>query len=265
MNPLSSRNAQIQMGIKPIIGIVLAVIVILATVVVFVALVGVFVGDVDQETEALYNEFLKAADTLANENVPDGTACYIRASMGEDWMLFMFDVDKGLVKQTCGGDEDVKKPEAMSGKAAFCVCDVGDSGGDDDDCMEEGAKCRRIDYFKKFWYPDHNEYDDDEFGWWSDDVDSWKANQGIKWGDGHIYGQDCDGSVWSEGPNTYIIKKDGPNLVVKRLPKSTDDEEAPKTTTGRLKSNNAPLKPCRKIAQELEQTTGGGVASTIKQ
>ncbi|MFQ5474353.1 MAG: hypothetical protein ACE5DM_00820 [Candidatus Nanoarchaeia archaeon] len=263
-----SKKAQIQMGIKPIIGIILAVIVILATVVVFVALIGVFVGNTDQETESLYNAFLGAAGTLANDKVPDGTACYLRASISKDWMLLMFDAKEPTLEQRCGGNEAVEKPDACGGtkatkKGCFCVCDVGGSGADDNDCKEKGAKCHKVDYFKAFWYPDHDKFENDEWTWWSDDVDSWTT--GGSTGDGQVYGQDCGGTVWSEGPNTYILKKSGTDLIVRRLPKGTDSPKAPKTSTGRLKSLDQPLKPCRRLADELKQTSKGGVSSAITQ
>jgi len=247
----NNKKAQGGIGLttNEILGLILFVLVIFVVFAVFMNFLGIFSTKIDQQTASFFNQFLEGTNVLADSSQD---ACYIQGSMDSDWGLLMFDAAKPTLWQKCGGDEEVDKPSTCGGKRStakgcVCVCPVGGGGADDDDCSEKGTKCFKVDKFKAFKYPDHNAYDDDEFGWWTGMSSGWVG--GISWAEGHIYAKDCGGSVWASGTSQYVLKKSGTNLLIKRVPTAASGNKVS------LKSLN--ISSCRALYQKLRQESGG--------
>lgn len=174
-----SRKSQTELSLQQIIGLVIAVVIVLATVALFISLMMIFVGPPDSGSvrtlETLYKTVL-AFDNPHNQN----TSCFIRAEyVGEDWSIVGFNADgvqasdnsffcsigADCIEESCGHDDNVKKPGACGNGPCLCLCN---GGGDVDgnDCQETGSVCRKIPRnagFDQFFYP-INADEDGEYG-----------------------------------------------------------------------------------------------------
>ena len=250
------RKAQLSMSLKPIIGIILAIIVIIATFSLFFGIFKIFFGSsgVDQPTAVFFMNLETAIDGLSKSSE---NSCYIQGSIDKKYGFFFFDVrgEKQLVKKEgfWGGSVDYfERPLSCAGRSCACLCEVKKG---EDACLS--GKCFNINSFDFVWYPANiynvglskNEYSNYEL-WWGDNKWGFPSTVDARvqtppyWVQALILGsQQGEGTVWAGGAQSYILKKqDSKNLLIKRIPLENLDIEI-----SNLEIDSKNIKPCSDI------------------
>ncbi|MBT7903495.1 hypothetical protein HN587_06550 [Candidatus Woesearchaeota archaeon] len=159
------KKAQVEMGIKPLIGLILAALIIVGTIGLFTGLLKIFTKDADAGSSATLKKFHRSMEALANPSHEYTSCGFMNYYVEADFAILGFN-SEGVVSNTeddlfngieeyCGAAEDDNdKPLGKCGsKACLCLCDggVGDISGDDCDsgtCLKLSAS---ISYFN--FYP----------------------------------------------------------------------------------------------------------------
>ena len=175
-------KAQLIMGLKPITGLIMAIIVIIATIGFFYGLSGIFGGGPDEETSSAFSRFMESVEIVAKADEP----CYFTGSWDIDFAIVGFDKNEKEVIQECDRAAPVFKPKSCVG-ACICLCDGGTGDVSGDDCKPED--CKPMTEFEEFKYPSH-------------------GDDGATLGNLIIYNKACGGTVWREGTNSYLLEKD---------------------------------------------------------
>lgn len=162
-----SKKAQISMGVQPIIGGILAFMVIVATVGLFMGLMRIFSPKANEGTVKGFSNIVEGADALysvKNAGSEAVNSCYILNAYTEpNFAIVGFNEDgvKSLteneenrackhgsfcIEEHCGVvEDDVNKPVKCGSGPCICLCDVGKVGDlDGDDCDKGNAKCSKL-------------------------------------------------------------------------------------------------------------------------
>jgi hypothetical protein len=237
----SSRKAQISMGIKPIIGSIIALMVILATVGLFIGLMNIFSPKADEGTVSGFSQISEGVEALYNPKNTDTLSCSILNLYGQpDWAVAGFNADgttsltegekckRGgfCIEEHCGlVEDDVDKPLKCGSGACLCLCDGGGMGDvDGDDCDEGNARCY------KFKAPEL-----EQFVYAS-------ADQKV-FADLVVYSESCWGTDRKVRAGV-VLSKDGKKLTVFEFSKPEE-----------IKNRFATTIPCRDLARKLKQAS----------
>ncbi len=176
-----SRKASVEITLQQIIGAIIAAIVILATLSLFIGLMNIFTGPPDtgslETLETLYNTITAMYDPQ-NKN----DSCVMKGSfIKADWTIVGMNADEvtaadndfecvvggNCVEESCGADQNIKKPSSCGQGPCICLCqgggDVTGAGDTDgDDCQEGNAVCRKFPTnigFDQFFFPNDDTED----------------------------------------------------------------------------------------------------------
>ncbi|MBI5398109.1 hypothetical protein HZB03_01475 [Candidatus Woesearchaeota archaeon] len=159
-----AKKAQISMGVKPIIGGILAFMVIVATIGLFMGLMRIFSPKANEGTVKGFSNIVEGAEALysaKNTGSEEVNSCYILNAYTEpNFAIVGFNEDgvKSLtenkvckhggfcIEEHCGAiDDDVDKPVKCGSGPCVCLCDAGKLGDlDGEDCDKGNAKCSKL-------------------------------------------------------------------------------------------------------------------------
>jgi hypothetical protein len=170
-----SRKASVEITLQQIIGAIIAAIVILATLSLFIGLMNIFTGPPDTGSLANLEKIYDTITALYDpKNMND--SCVVKASyIQADWTIVGMNADGvqaadnsfycslggDCVEESCGADQNIKKPSQCGRGPCLCLCQgggdlTGTGDTDGDDCQEGNAVCKKFPTnigFDQFFFP----------------------------------------------------------------------------------------------------------------
>ena len=166
MNLFSSKKAQGEEAPKQLVGFILAFLFIVASIPIILGVMNIFSKTPDSGSIVTLNFAYEAVTALHHPSNADVKACKIlNRHIQPDWAIVGFNKDGvksadedivckmgfDCVEEQCNtfGEQEIIKPLGECGSGpCICLCNGGGGSGlgdvDGDDCMEDGAECRKF-------------------------------------------------------------------------------------------------------------------------